>query len=575
MQKSAKYVLIAGNALMFIAAVLFFCIFYPYHVHYQEQFQLFEFTWDYFLGTVAVPGGFADWAGRFLTQFFLYSGIGAVIYAALLVLVQLLTFACCRQKSAVNCILSFLPAVALWVFHLDENGLLSADMAIIFSLLAFQAVSRIRRDCLRRILFILAVPVLYLMLGGISIVFVAFMAVREKPWAGIAALALALAIPFVSQYLFDYSLRSLYLGVHYFRFFRVVPVWAWAAVLAILVTLLADVTAGKRGGKSLAGVLISVAACAAMAVTVLFALKHQADFEKEELMEYDFLTRFQKWDSIIAAADRKSPSKPLSVACLNLALAQKWQLADRMFGYFQNGPDGLLPPFVRDFTSPLPTAEAFFRLGMVNTAQRYTFEAQESIPDYQKSARCYRRLAETNIINGDYDVARKYLHSLKHTIFYRQWASFAEEYLNSGEILEHSRELSEVSSLRLRDHDFLFSDTEMDSMIGLLTVENGGNMMAIQYLMAHCLLKKDIARFCECYSMIDDGRIPSKSYHEALLLAWVGSHSDFEGLPLNLSGENAQRITRFIRDYQQGTPADRMEELYGDTYWFYYYYRYQ
>lgn len=574
MRKSAKYLLFAGNTVLFVAAVLFFCRFYPYHVHYQEQFQLFEFTWRYFVDVISVPGGAADWLGRFLTQFFLYSGVGAVVYAALLVLVQVLTFLSCRNRSAACCLLSFLPAVALWIFHLDENALLSADITIILSLAAFLALSCIRSESLRRTCFLIAIPVLYMLLGGLSIVFVGFMAAREKPWVGAAALVLALIIPFASQFLFDYNLRSLYIGVHYFRFFRVVPMWAWVAVLMIFITLLADETALKSG-KALPHAIAMAAAAAVMVCAVPMALKNQADFEKEELMQYDFLVRFQKWDRIIAAADRKTPDKPLSVACLNLALAQKWQLADRMFSYFQNGPDGLLPPFVRDFTSPLPTAEAFFRLGMVNTAQRYTFEAQESIPDYQKSARCYRRLAETNIINGDYDVARKYLDALKHTIFYRQWASFAEEYLNSGEILEHSRELSEISSLRLRDHDFLFSDTEMDSMIGMLMVENGNNMMAIQYLMAYCLLKKDITRFCECYSMIDDGRIPSKSYSEALLLAWVGSHSDFEGLPPYLSGDNAQRITRFIRDYQQGVAADRMEELYGDTYWFYYYYRYQ
>lgn len=574
MQKSAKYLLVAGNIFLFAATVLFFAVYYPYHVHYQEQYQLFEFTAAYFSSVVSVPGGLADYLGRFLTQFFLYSGIGSVIYALALVLVQTLTFACSRNKSLVNCALSFLPAVALWIFHLDENALLSADVAVILSLLSALAVSKVRRDDVRHICFIVGIPVLYFLFGSLSFVFVCIVACREKPWWGISGVLLSLAIPFAAQYFFDYTLRSLYTGLHYYRFYRVVPVWAWVPVITILITAAVDCTVNHYG-KSTARTVISVLILAVIAASVPLALKHQADFDKEELMEYDFLVRFQKWDKIIDEANIKAPDKPLSVSCLNLALAEKWQLADRMFNYFQNGPEGLLPSFVRDFTSPLPTAEAYFRLGMVNTAQRYTFEAQESIPDYQKSARCYRRLAETNIINGDFDVARKYLKPLKNTIFYRQWAKTAEEYLNSGEIFDRSRDLNEISSMRLQNHDFLFSDTEMDSMIGTLMLENGRNMMAIQYLMAYCLLKKDVARFCECYSMIDDGRVPSKSYQEALLLAWVGSHNDFEGLPQYLGGQNTLRINQFIRDYKQGVPADRMEKTYGDTYWFYYYYRYQ
>ncbi|MCO7111572.1 DUF6057 family protein [Bacteroides uniformis] len=71
-------------------------------------------------------------------------------------------------------------------------------------------------------------------------------------------------------------------------------------------------------------------------------------------------------------------------------------MGDRMFEFYQNGTEGLLPEFQRDFTSPLPTSEAYYHLGMVNTAQRFTFEAMEAIPNFNKSGRCFKRLAETN-----------------------------------------------------------------------------------------------------------------------------------------------------------------------------------
>jgi hypothetical protein len=155
---------------------------------------------------------------------------------------------------------------------------------------------------------------------------------------------------------------------------------------------------------------------------------------------------------------------------------------------------------------------------MVNTAQRFTFEAQEAIPDFQKSARCYKRLAQTNIVNGDWDVARKYLKALHNALFYRRWADETLAALEGGTVFDRP-ELSRARDLRLKEHEFLFSDTEMDSMLGLLKVENPDNALALDYLLSWCLLRKDLDRFVECIGMVDTPALP-KSYQEALLLRW-------------------------------------------------------
>ena len=155
--------------------------------------------------------------------------------------------------------------------------------------------------------------------------------------------------------------------------------------------------------------------------------------DKEEAMEYDQLVRNKQWQEVIEKAEEKSPVSPFGVTCLNLALGKMGQMGDRMFEFYQNGTEGLLPEFQRDFTSPLPTSEAYYHLGMVNTAQRFTFEAMEAIPNFNKSGRCFKRLAETNLINGQYEVAAKYLRLLRKTIFYKDWAEDAMTYLYNEE----------------------------------------------------------------------------------------------------------------------------------------------
>ena len=280
------------------------------------------------------------------------------------------------------------------------------------------------------------------------------------------------------------------------------------------------------------------------------------------------------WNRIMMTADKHNPDNPATVSCLNLALAKSGRMADHQFEYFQNGPEGLLPTFSRNFTGPIITGDIYWHLGMVNTSQRFAFEAQEAIPDFQKSARCYKRLAQTNIVNGDLDVARKYLKSLHNALFYRKWADETLALLDSGEIFERQPELARTRDLRLKEHDFLFSDTEMDSMLGLLYVENPSNSMALDYLLAWCLLNKDLDRLIEVISLVTAPALP-KACQEALTLKWLLTHNGFEGLPEYISGIYAQRAGQFIYDLQSGKTEEQMRKQYGDTYWFYYYYRYR
>ena len=61
-------------------------------------------------------------------------------------------------------------------------------------------------------------------------------------------------------------------------------------------------------------------------------------------------------------------------------------------------------------------------LGVLNIAQRAAFELNESAVNYNKSARAMKRLAETALCTGQYEVALKYVALLEQTLFYRSWA---------------------------------------------------------------------------------------------------------------------------------------------------------
>ena len=207
-------------------------------------------------------------------------------------------------------------------------------------------------------------------------------------------------------------------------------------------------------------------------------------------MQYDFMARFQQWNRILETVSAEKPNNQIGVTVQNLALAMHGQLADHLFEYNQNGLAGLLPDVQSDATSPMPTAEAFYQLGMIYVAQRTVFEAQEAILDFQKSARCYKRLAQTNLINGDYEVARKYLTALQKTPFYRDWANETLPLLGNEEAIAQHPEYGRLRQMAYKD-SFYFGDHVTPEMLESLFFRNQENRLAFEYLKAYYMLTGD------------------------------------------------------------------------------------
>lgn len=231
-----------------------------------------------------------------------------------------------------------------------------------------------------------------------------------------------------------------------------------------------------------------------------------------ELLDYDLLVRGNRWEQVIQKAERQQPDLPQSVCATNLALGMTNQIGHRGGDFFQNGPQGLFPPFSKDPFLTLTTAEVYFQLGLINTAQRYYFEAMEAAPNYKKSCRCIRRLAETNLINGQYGVARKYLHILEKTLFYQKWAQRTLSMIDEGEasVMKHPL-YGRLRRMQLNE-DFLYSDQEIDKICGRLLVQNHENVLAMQYMLFYPLLENNYKKFVQYMYLVREEVPYSREY---------------------------------------------------------------
>lgn len=558
---------------------------YPFHLAYQEQFQLFLFTPDYWMDKCAHPGGFGEYVAEFLTQFYYYKWVGALVVTALLlivqVLVRLLTLHLGRLKGVALdwYYVSYLPSLAAWVFLCDENNMLAGIVSLILVLMATWGYVNWQKPALRLLYAFVMIPLLYWVAGGLYWLFVLWVFfceifIHKLPKRNVRLLfclglwGVAILCPYYCSTILQYPFSRLLAGIGYYRFPIGVPLSGLAACLvSFLAVIIPLFLPSVKTGTSRCNVLQLLVVFLAGGIGVYLS----CDWQKERVMAYDYYVRTRQWKKVIAMAEKEIPSTPLEVVSLNLALGKTGQLGERMFQFYQNGTGGLLPDFVRDFNVPLMVNEVYYHLGMINTAQRFTFEAMEAIPSYQKSVRCYQRLAETNIINGDYAVAGKYLRALTHTTFYRHWAEEALTCLSDEQKINAHPEWGYLRTL-LYDDDFLFDEGQKDNMLGILLQKNKANKLAFEYLLAYELLNKDIEAFLKYYPLGKDmgyTAIP-RSYQEVLLYVWTQQHTSFKGMPWSISPMLQKEVTEFATAYVRN-PADEayFRQNFGKTYWYY------
>lgn len=565
-----------------IAVTLFFALAYPHHLHFQEQYQLFLFEKSYLCEVLSLPGGLADLAGRFLTQFFLFAWVGAVLIALLLMGLQLVTYRLLRTSHAqpLTYALSFIPTTLCCCFLCDENSLLSAPIALLIIMGMTLLVQSIVSDRIRQILGFISIPLTYLLAGAFVLPYTFLLIIRElqrKRSLQVIVLAcgmliLSLATPAAWHHFVHFNHQILYAGPHYYRDPNIFPYWAWAASSILPVLLLLP---EKLRGWAPRHAFIALLCCWTVLMlaggTMIHSLYSQS---QEDTMAYDFMSRNALWNRILQKAEQRAPRNQVSAVSLNLALAAKGSLCERMFEYPQNGIAGLLPNFSNDCVSPLATAEAFYRLGLINTAQCFVFEAQEAIPDFQKSARCYKRLAETNLINGAYEVARKYLVALQHTLFYRSWAEQTLALIADDAAVEAHPEYGVLRSMRSQENYF-FGGNELHLILARQLQSNPHNRMAFEYLEAACMLAKDVEKVTNYYSFsapFDYQAVPS-AIQQAMLLHWSQNHQPSDPIPAFIQPGVMQSFNQFysLLETSNGNPG-AVQRSFGKTYWSYYYF---
>ena len=579
-----KYKLVAFWLIVFGALFAFLQMCFEYHFYYIEQSQQFLFSEAYIRNKLLLPGGFSMLVAEFLVQFFIRPYVGALVTAALLTGVGVCTAGIVKRLAPVSglFILYVLPILALLFMHFDFNYRVQGTVCYLMMMALLCGYMRIRNDLFRLVAGCVLVPVLFWLAGSITVLFAGmvclFEGLRKTPkwYISLIGVAEVLLLGVGTVY---FSLMGEYRWVfgpdlyyHYTLHPKEIIYYSWICLpLVFLIAFFVRNTNSLCGKKLFAGISC-IAQLAMIAAVLWWGMPKYSDAKTLKLKKLDYFARTEQWDKTIEECKGKLTNF-LYMCHLNMALANKGELSDKMFNFDQRGPQGLLVQWNKSENISCMLSDIYFTMGATASSQEMAFEGYVSAME-DGNPRMLKRLVQTNLIYGTYPVAEKYISILEKTYAYRDWAQSQRKYLYNDEVVESDPILGTRRRM-LPDRNSLAMIKGLAGDLALFLEKGPANSAALQYLGAMYLLAKDLEGFkalVEKYYGTEFLPVLPVHFQEAVIV--MSEKEPDYWKRFNVSETIVARFT----DYKKQVLANRnnsaiaglLNRSYGNTYWFYF-----
>ena len=579
-----KYKLVAFWLIVFGALFAFLQMCFEYHFYYIEQSQLFLFSEAYIRNKLLLPGGFSMLVAEFLVQFFIRPYVGALVTAVLLTGVGVCTAGIVKRIAPVSglFILYVLPMLALLFMHFDFNYRVQGTVCYLMMMALLCGYMRIRNDLFRLVAGCVLVPVLFWLAGSIAVLFAGmvclFEGLRKTPkwYISLIGVAEVLLLGVGTVY---FSLMGEYRWVfgpdlyyHYTLHPKEIIYYSWICLPLVFLVAFFIRNKNSLSGKKWRAGISCIAQLAMIAAVLWWGMPKYSDAKTLKLKKLDYFARTEQWDKTIEECKGKLTNF-LYMCHLNMALANKGELSDKMFNFDQRGPQGLLVQWNKSENISCMLSDIYFTMGATASSQEMAFEGYVSAME-DGNPRMLKRLVQTNLIYGTYPVAEKYISILEKTYAYRDWAQSQRKYLYNDEVVESDPILGTRRRM-LPDRNSLAMIKGLAGDLALFLEKGPANSAALQYLGAMYLLAKDLEGFkalVEKYYGTEFLPVLPVHFQEAVIV--MSEKEPDYWKRFNVSETIVARFT----DYKKQVLANRNNSAiagllnlsYGNTYWFYF-----
>lgn len=561
---------------------------------YQCQQPVFFFGARFFRPFLEYPGGLVEYAGAFLSQFFVHNWAGALIITFLAFILYAETRLILRffHPSHTSRFYDFLPSLLLFSVHGRYFHPLAVSLAFIFTIGVFILYLRLSglRPWLRFIIFSILCIIVYYHAGGHFLLFATLCALYEilKMRQFVLGITVILLTPILSTVAY----RSLFVISRQDAFARLLPfehnypfapgpylLYGFFPFL-ILVIFLSRFQAWRKISSFLAGVYAGIKPSwikrsiqwLVLALIAVLILLLSVDNRRKTTLKISHYAYEKDWQHVLDVAADQNPTYILAQYHVNRALYHTGRLSSDLFSYPQDwGVNGLILPLAFN-TAPLEKSDIFLELGHINEALRWSHEALTIKGD---TPRALQRLVIVNLLKNEIPAVQKYLNVLKKT-FYRKWAENMEKLITSGTLSEKDPWFRFLKSQVNQTDFFIRADKPLND-IETIFKGNPSNKMAFEYLMAGYLLTGQISEIKKQMNRFSDFGYTTlpRPYEEALFVYMM--QKDPEALKSSIKQFSRQTVIRFkgfsnlmtSQGQNMTRIQNQLKHQYGDTFWYY------
>jgi hypothetical protein len=575
-----------ASALLPPALIIIFTVFYFLFIghpifFYQENISLFIYSGDYFHKFALKPGGLLEYTGYFLTQFYFSPFLGTAIITTIFLLIWFV-FRKISEKlaygGALNGFLILIPSWLLLLVQMRYDHFMHISLGFL-AVVSYFLLSISLKGRNQKLLMILLFPVFFYLTGSFAslfaIMFIIYCIVYERTTDRIILPSFLIVIYTLSFFLFR-DLLFYHPSEAFFSYplpvNRLTNVSTFLLILSVCSVLfpailkLGTAITIRHDKKA---IIFPVSILTGFLLTgIIMLFLHDSDLTL--LMKLEQKVFKQDWDGVIIQQEKEPSTNIIGQYYYNLALSEKGILCDRLLiGRQDFGSKSLCLP--RDNEHYNRVVYFYYTVGLINEARHLAYE---SMVGYGYRPESIKLLIKTELINGNYRVAEKYINVLKKTLHYRTLALRYEKMLNNPVLVKSDPELGEKMGLVPEIDFFVRSDNREN--INLLWLANKNNTKAFEYRIAWMLLDKDLkSAVNEIKNMKDMGyrRIPR--YLQEAVIGYInrsGTLPDLGGLLLDPDTElrfNQYGMVYVRYEKNRITLEKELRKAGGNTLWYY------
>ncbi len=551
--------------------------------YYQESRGLFIYSGDYLQEFAAKPGGLLEYSGSFLTQVYHYTIPGAMLFSLLLILswfvIRRMSIKL-SEDTGNRPVIILLPVFVLLFSQCGFNHYIHYTTGYLGAISIF-LINDPGKGKLRWFLFPVMFAFAFYLLGSFAFIYAGIFLMRIITIERGGSVYLIALVTAISCFVIYFLFRELF----FLQPAGTLPVYplliSGTGRLPLFLLILAVYTilspwilkryTHSDPERHYYGIFTVSGFLAAFGIAlILVSLQRSSPLSKSTALAKNVAR--ENWDEIIKTHQRSEKPDLAEQYCYHLALSNKDLLCEKLF-FDRNGfgVESLTLPRNDEYLEM--SIPFYYSIGLISEAHHLAYESMVK-SGYRPAT--IKTLVKTNLINGHYRVAERYLNVMDKTILYKDWAGKYKGMLFDTSLIRSDADLGEKLRLLPKKDFFIRSDDAQN--IELFVASNPGNRKAFEYKMARLLFQKDIVSIVyEIRKMYSMGYTSIPVHIEEAILQYQGKNGfvpDTGGL--TVSSKTGLKFTEYNNTLEVNRYMDRsqlkdvMKKEWGQTYWYYY-----